>query len=167
MSDSVTPWTAALQPSLSFTISENLLKLMSIELVMSSNHVILCHPLLFLPSIFPSIKVFSNELSVCIRWSQYWSFSFSIVLPKNIQGLFLSGLTGFIPLVSKGLSGVFSSTMVWKNQFCGAQPSLQYNSYIHHDYWKNHSFAYTDQRMKSIWFHYYLVVSMCTVIYLF
>ena len=78
------------------------------------------------------------------------------VLPINIKGLFLSGLTGFIPLVSKGLSGVFSSTMVGKNQFCGAQPSLQCNSYIHHDYWKNHSFAYTDQRIKSIWFQYWL-----------
>ena len=73
----VSPWTAAHQASLSFTISQNLLKPMSIEWVMSSNHLILCHPLLLMPSIFPSIRVFSNELAVCIRWPKYWSFSFS------------------------------------------------------------------------------------------
>ena len=89
------------------------------------------------------------------------------VLPKNIQGLFLSGLTGFIPLVSKGLSGVFPSTMVWKNQFCGAQPSLQCNCYIHHDHWENHSFAYTDQRIKSTWFHYWLSGGVHVQSYLF
>ena len=74
----VTSWTAALKASLSFTISQNLLKLMSIELVMPSNHLILCFPLLFLPLIFPSIRVFSNELVLHIRWPKYWSFSFSI-----------------------------------------------------------------------------------------
>ena len=74
----VTPWTAARQASLSFTISWSLLKLMSIELVMTSNHLILCHPLLLLPSIFPSIRVFSNESLLCIRWMKYYSFSFSI-----------------------------------------------------------------------------------------
>ena len=77
-----TPWTAACQASLSFTISCSLLKLMSIELVMSSSHLILCPPLLLLPSIFPSIRVFSNEWALCIRWPKYWSFSFSIS-PSN------------------------------------------------------------------------------------
>ena len=76
----VTPWIAACQASLSFTISQSLLKLMSIESVMPSNHLILCCPLLLLPSIFPSIRVFSNDLgsALCIRWPKYWSFSFSI-----------------------------------------------------------------------------------------
>ena len=74
----VTPWTAACQTYLSFTISQSLFKLMSIELVMPSNHLILCCPLILLPSIFPSIRVFSSELALCIRWPKYWSFSFSI-----------------------------------------------------------------------------------------
>ena len=82
-----TPWTAERQPSLSFTISRNLFKLMSIEWVMPSNHVILCHPLLLLPSIFPSIRVFSNELALCIRWPKYWSFSFSISLSNEYSGV--------------------------------------------------------------------------------
>ena len=86
-----TPWTIACQASLSFTISWSLLKLMSIESVMPSNLLILCHPLLLLPSIFPSIRVFSNE-SVCIRWSKHWSFSFSFsISPSNEY----SGLISF------------------------------------------------------------------------
>ena len=76
----VTPWTAAFQASLSFTYSQNLIKFMSIESVMLSNHFILCCPFLLLPSVFPSIRVFSNELALCIRWSNYWSFSIS---PSN------------------------------------------------------------------------------------
>ena len=86
----VTPWTAASQASLSFTISWSLFKLTSIESVMPSNHLILCHPLLLLPSIFPSIKIFSNELAPCIRWPKYWNFSFSIS-PSNVY----SGLISF------------------------------------------------------------------------
>ena len=82
---SVTPWTAAPQASLSITNSQSLLKLMSIETVVPSNHLILCHPLLLLPLIFPSIRVFSNELVLCIRWPMYWSFSFNISPSKNIQ----------------------------------------------------------------------------------
>ena len=82
-----TPGTAALQASLSFTISQSLLKLTSIESMMPSNHLILCHPLLFLSSIFPSIKVFSNESALCIRWSKYWSFSFSISTSNEYPGL--------------------------------------------------------------------------------
>ena len=83
----VTPWTAALQASLTFTISWSLLKLMSIELVMPSNHLILCHLLLLLPSIFPSIRIFSSELALRIRWPKYWSFSFSISLSNEYSGL--------------------------------------------------------------------------------
>ena len=75
------------QAALSFTVSRSLLKLMSIELVMPSNHLILCHPLLLLPSIFPSIRVFSNELALGIRWPKYWSFSFSISLSNEYSGL--------------------------------------------------------------------------------
>ena len=83
----VTPWTAACQASLSITMSWNLIKLMSIEWVMPSNHLILCHPLLLLPSIFPSIKVFSSESVLCIRWPKHWSFSFSISPSNEYSGL--------------------------------------------------------------------------------
>ena len=83
----VTPWTIACQASLSITNSWNLLKLMSIELVMPSNHLILCCPLLLLPSIFPSIRVFSNETVLCIRWPKYWRFSFSISPSNEYLGL--------------------------------------------------------------------------------
>ena len=119
---SSTLWTAAHQASLSFTISWSLLKLMSVELMMPSNHLILCHPLLLLPSIFPSIRVFSNESALCIRWPlKYWSFSFSISLPMNIQGWFPLGLTGLIPLLSKGLSRIFSNTSLKASIFqCSA-----------------------------------------------
>ena len=82
-----TPWMAACQASLSFTISQSLLKLMSIESVMPHNHLILCHPILLLPSIFPSIRVFSNESVLHSRWPKYWSFSFSISLSNEYSGL--------------------------------------------------------------------------------
>ena len=95
------PWTAACQASLSITNSQNLLKLMSILSVMPSNHLILCRPFLLLPAIFPSIRVFSNELVLHIRWPKYWSFSFP--LPMNSQDWFPLGLTGWISLQSKGL----------------------------------------------------------------
>ena len=98
MSHSAILWNAAHQASLSFTISWSLLKLMSLESVMPSNHHILYHPLLFLSSVFSSIRVFPNE-SLCIRWSKYWSFS--IILPMNIQGWFPLGLTVSISLQSK------------------------------------------------------------------
>ena len=86
VSDFVTPWTAAHQASLSFTISQRLLKLLSIELVMLSNHFVLCHPLLLLPSTFPSIRVFSTESALCISWPKYWSFSFSINPSSEYSG---------------------------------------------------------------------------------
>ena len=127
-----TPRTAARQPSLSFTISWSLLTLMSIESMMPSNHLILCCHLLLLFSIIPSIRVFSNELGLCIRWPKYWSVSFSAsVLPKNIQGWLPLGLTGLISLLSTGVSGVFSSTTGWKHQFFGDQSSFWSNSHIH------------------------------------
>ena len=118
-----TPWTAARQTSLSISNSQSLLKLMSTEAVMPSNHLVLCHTLL-LPSNFSSIRVFSNESTLYIRWPKYWSFSFSIVLPMNIQDWFLLGLTGYISLQTKGLSRVFSNTTVQKHQFFGTQLSL-------------------------------------------
>ena len=120
---------AACQISLSITNFWSLLKLMSIKLVMSSNHLILCRPLLFLPSIFPSIRVFSNESVLCIRWPKYWSFSIS---PSNeYSGWFPWGLTGLISLQSEGLSRVFSNTTVQNHQFFSAQLSLWSNSHIH------------------------------------
>ena len=124
-----TPWTAAHQVFLSLTISQSLPKFMSIELVMPSNHLILCHPLLLLPSIFTSITVFSNESALHIRWPKYWISASASVLPMSIQGWFPLGLTGLI-LQSKGFSTVFSSTTVWKHQFFGALPSLWSNSHM-------------------------------------
>ena len=91
----VTPWTAACQASLSFTISQSFLKLMSTESVMPSKHVILCHPLLLLPSTFPSIRVFSNESSLHIRWPKYWSVSFSISPSNAYSGLISFRIGGF------------------------------------------------------------------------
>ena len=125
-----TPRTAACQASLSITNSWSLFKLMSIESVMASKHLILCRPLLLLPSIFLSIRVFSNESVLHIRWPKYWSFSFSISL-SNIQDWFPLGLTGLISLQSKGPSRVFSDTTVQKHQFFGTQISLWSNSHIH------------------------------------
>ena len=115
------PWTAARQTSLSFINSQSLLKLMSIESVMPSNHLILCCPLLLLPSIFPCIRVFSNESILCIRWPKYCNFSFSISSSNEYSGLFPLGWTGLISLQSKGVSRVFSNTTVQKHQFIGTQ----------------------------------------------
>ena len=117
------PWTAACQAPLSITNSRSLLKLESIKSVMPSNHLILCHPLLLLPSIFPSIRVFSNESVLHIRWPKYWSFSFNISPSNEYQDWSPLGWTGWISLQSKGLSGVFSNTTVQKHQFFGAQLS--------------------------------------------
>ena len=104
---------------------------MSIESVMPSNHLILHHPLLLPPSIFPGIRVFSDESGLHIRWPNYWSFSFNISPIINIQDWFPLGWTGWISLQSKGLSRVFSNTTVQKHQLFGAQPSSQSNSHIH------------------------------------
>ena len=124
-----TPWTTACQSPLSITNSQSLLKIMSIESVMPSNDLILTCPLLLLPSIFPSIRVFSSESILDNRWPKYWSFSF-IIFPMNIQDWFPLGLTGWISLLSKGLSRVFSNTTVQKHEFFGAQTSRWSNSHI-------------------------------------
>ena len=98
----VTPWTAACQAYLSFTVSQSLLKLLSIESVMSSNHLVFCHPLLLLPLIFPSIRVFSKELALCIRWPKYWSFSFSISPSNEYSGLISFRIDWFDLLIVQG-----------------------------------------------------------------
>ena len=98
----VTPWTAAPQASLSVINSWSLLKLMSIESVMPSNHLILCHPLILLPSIFPSIRVLSNESVLCIRWPNYWSFSFSISPSNEYSGLISFRMDWFDHLAVQG-----------------------------------------------------------------
>ena len=118
-----TSWTAAHQASLSITNSWSLLKLMSIKLVMPSNHFILCHTLLLLPSIFPRVKVFSNESVLRIRWPKYWSFSFSISSSNEYSKL-ISRIDWLDLLAVQGLSRVFSNTTFQKHQFCSAQPTL-------------------------------------------
>ena len=102
----------------------------SIESMMPSSHLILCHPLL-LPPIPPSIRVFSNDSTLRMRWPKYWSFSFSIIPSKEHPGLISFRMDQWISLQSKGLSRVFSNTTVQKHQFFGAQPSSQSNSHIH------------------------------------
>ena len=124
------PWTTAHQASLCITNSWSLLRLMSVESVMPSSNLILCHSVLLLPSIFPSIRVFSNESVLCIRWPKYWSFSFNISLPMNTQDWSPLEWTGWISLQSKGHSRVFSTT-VQKHQFFSAQLSSQSSSHIH------------------------------------
>ena len=127
-----TPWTAARQASLSITNSWSLLKFMSIESVMPSNHLILCHPLLLLPSVFPSInQVFSNESALRIRWQSIGAPDSASDLLMNIQDWFPLGWTGWISFQSKGLSRVFSNTTVQKHQFFFTQLSSQSNSHIH------------------------------------
>ena len=131
MSGALWPLSAACQASLSITNSQSLHKLMPIESMIPPNHLILCRPLLLLPTIFSSIRVFSNELVLHIRWPKYWSFSFRISPSNEIQDWFPLGWTGWISLLSKGLSRVFSNTTVQKHQFFGAQASSQSNSHIH------------------------------------
>ena len=119
----------AYQASLSFSISQSLLKLISIELVMPSNHLIPCRPLLLLPSIFPSIRVFSNESDLHIRWPLYWSFSFSISLSNDYSGS-TSFRMDWFDFLAKGLSSDFSNTTIQKHPFFGTQPYLWSNSHI-------------------------------------
>ena len=125
-----TPWTAARQASLSFTISGSLLKPMSIESVMPSNHLIRCHPLLLLPSVFPSIRVFSNELALQIRWPKYWSFSFSISPSNEYSGLISFRMDWLDLLAVQGTLKSLLQHYSSKHQFFGAQPSLWSNSHI-------------------------------------
>ena len=135
----VTPWTAACQASLSITNSQSLPKLMSIESVMPSNHLILCHPLLLLPSIFPIIRVFTNESVFCIRWPKYWSFSFSISPFNEYSGLisFRMEWSPCSPRDSQESSPTpqFKSinSLVLRFLYIPTLTSI-------HDHWKNHSF---------------------------
>ena len=129
-SDSLWPTQkAAHQASLSFTFSLSFLKFMSIVSMMPPSHLIFCCPLLLLPSIFPSIRVFSSESALCIRWWKYWGFSLSISPSNEYSRLisFKTGLTGWISLQSKGLSRVFSSTTVQKHEFFSTHPFLLSN----------------------------------------
>ena len=120
----VTPWTAACQASLSITSSQSLLKLMSVESVMLSNHLILCHSLLLSPSIFPSIRVFINESFLHIRWPKYWTYSFSISPSNEYSGLISFRMDWLDLLVVPGTFKSLSNTTVQKHQFFGAQLSL-------------------------------------------
>ena len=132
-----TPWTTACQASLSFTISQSLLKLMSIKLVISSNHLILCHPLLLLPSVFLSNRVFSNELVLHIRWPKYWSFSFSISPSNKYSGLISFRIDWFDLFAAQGTLRVFFNITINSLAL-----SLLYGPTLTsiHDYWKNHRF---------------------------
>ena len=129
-----TPWTAAHQASLSFTVSYSLLKLMPIELVMSSNHLILCHPLLLLPSIFPRIRVFSNESTPGIRWPKYWSFSFSINPSNEYLGLISFRIDWFDLLAVQGtLKSLLQhhsskASILWRSAFFMVQLSYPYTT---------------------------------------
>ena len=129
--DSLQPWIAACQASLSITISRSSLRLTSIESVMPSSHLILGRPLLLLLPIPPSIRVFSNESTLHMRWPKYWSFSFRIIPSKDTQDWPPLEWAGWISSQSKGLSRVFSNTTVQKHQFFGTQPSSKSNSHIH------------------------------------
>ena len=126
-----TPWIAAHQASLSKTNSRSSLRFMSIESVMPCSHLILCRLLLLLPPLTPSIRVFSSDSTLHMRWPKYWSLALASFLPKKSQGWSPSEWTGGISLQSNGLSRVFSNTTVQKHQFFGAQPCLLSNSHIH------------------------------------
>ena len=130
MSNSATPWTAAYQAPLFSAITQSLLKFMSLESVMLSNHLILCHPLLLLSSIFPSIRVFSKVSVLCIRWPD-WNFSFSISLCNESSRLISFRMDWFDFLAVQGTLKSLLRTTIWKHQFFGAQPSLWSNSHIH------------------------------------
>ena len=136
-----TPWTAARQASLSITNSQNLLRLMPTESVMPSNHLILCCRLVLPPSIFPSIRVFSKESVLCIRWSNIGVSASASVLPMNIQDWFPLAWTCWISLQSKGLSRASSNTPQFK-RINSLVLSFLYSPTLTsiHDYWKNHSF---------------------------
>ena len=139
-----TPWTAVCQASLSITNSQSLLELMSIELVMPSNRLIFCHPLLLLPSIFASIRVFSNESVLCIRWPEYWSFSFSISPCDEYSGLISFRVDWFDLLVVQETQES-SPTSQFKSINSSALSFLWSPLLTSiHDYWRNHSFDQTD-----------------------
>ena len=126
-----TPWTTAHQASLSITNFQSLLRLVSIESVMPSNRCILSHPLLLLPSIFPSIRVFSNESALRIRWPRYWSFSFNISPSNEYSGLISIRMDWLDLCCPRSSQESSSNTTVQKHQFFGTQLSSQSNSHIH------------------------------------
>ena len=126
-----TPYTTACHTSLSITNSRSLTKPMSTESVMPSNHLIICHSLLLLPSISPNIRVYSNESALHIRWPKYWRLSFNISPSNEHSGLISFRMDQWTFFQSKGLSWVFSSTTVQKHQFFGSQLSLESNCHIH------------------------------------
>ena len=136
------PWTATCQASLSFTISQNLLKLLSIELVMPSNHLVLCHLLLLPPSIFPSIRVFSNESVLHIRWPKDWSFSFS-TSPSNEYSGFISFRIDWLDLLAIQGTLKESSPEPQFKSMNSSVLSLFYGPTLTsiRDYWKNYSFG--------------------------
>ena len=144
-----TPWTAAHQASLSITNSQSVLKLMSIELVMPYNHLILYRPLLLLPSIFPSIRVFSNESVLCIRWPKYWSFSFSISPSKEYSGLIAFKIDWLDFLAVQGTLKSLLQHHSSKASILQHSASFRVQLTPIHDYWKNHSFDWTDLCWQS------------------
>ena len=131
LSDSATQWITACQATLSITNSQSLPKHMSIKSVIPSSHLTLCHTLLLLPPIPPSIRVFNNESTLHMRWPKYWSFSLSISPSNEHPGLVSLRMNWLVSLQSKGLSKVFSNTTVRKHQFFSAELSSQSNSHIH------------------------------------
>ena len=137
----VTPWTAARQASLSITNSRGLLKLMSIELVMPSNHLILCHPLLLLPSTFPSFRVFSKESAFHIRWPKYWHFRFSISPSNERSGLISFSIGWFDLLAVQRTLKSLPQHHSWKASILlhSAFFIVQLSHTSIHNYWKNHS----------------------------
>ena len=145
----VTPWTAAHQTSLSITSSWSLLKLMSIKSVITSNHLILCHPLLLLPSIFPSIRVFFNESVLCIRWPNYWSFNYSFSPSNEYSGLIFFRIDCFNLLAVHGtLKSSLTPQFKSINYFTLSFPYGTTLTFIH-DYWKNHNFYSMDLCWQS------------------
>jgi len=126
-----TPWTVAHQASLSSTNFQSLLKPVFIKGVMPSNHLILCHPLYLMPSIFASIRVFSNDSVLCIMWTKYWSFSFSISPTNEYSGLISFRIHWFDLFAVQGTVKSFLHTTVQKHQLFSTQPSLRSNSHIH------------------------------------
>ena len=145
----VTPWTAACQASLSIANSWSLLKLVSIESVMPSNHLILCHPLLLLPSIFPSIRVFSNQSVLRIRWPKYWSFSFSISPSNEYSGLISFRMDWLDLLAVQGTLKSLLRHHSSKHQFFGTQLFYSLTLTSIHDCWKNPSFDWMDLCWQS------------------
>ena len=127
----VTPWTTARQTSLSITNFWSLLRHTSIESVMPSNHLILCRPLLLSPSIFPSIRVFSNESGLCVRWPKYWSFSFYVSPSNEYPGLISFRMDWLDLLAVQGALKSLLQLTVQKHQFFGTQLSLESNPHIH------------------------------------